>query len=132
MPEAARVQEAEHLELRALAALEAAKRLEDAALAEHDRAVGLLAADRPHRLEGRLGGQRGSELELDAAGFGRQARRAPQGREQRARKRGIGQPEHDLAVLGDAVGELVELVAAVGELGLEQGDHAPRRECAAV
>ena len=87
MPEAARVQEAEHLELRALAALEATKRLEDAAFAEHDRAVGLLAADRPHRLEGRLGGQRGSELELDAAGFGRQARRAPQGREQRARKR---------------------------------------------
>ena len=56
--EAVRVQEAQHLELGALAGLEAAVGLEDAALAEHDRAVGLLAADAPHRLERVLAGQR--------------------------------------------------------------------------
>ena len=61
------VEEAQQLELRALAVLEAPVGLEDHLLAEHDRAVRLLAADRPHRRERGRVGQRAGERELDAS-----------------------------------------------------------------
>ena len=46
--EPARAQEAQQLELRVLARLEPAERLEDQLLAEHDAGVGLLDPDGPH------------------------------------------------------------------------------------
>ena len=93
MLEAPRGQEAQKLELGALARLEPAVGLQDHALAEHDGAVRLLLADGAHRREERIGGQRPGELELHAAL--RVARRpSAQGAEKRARERRVGQREH--------------------------------------
>ncbi len=130
--EAVRVQEAQHLELGALAGLEPAVGLERTAPAEHDRAVGLLAADRSRRLQLGVAGQLRGELEADLAGGRRKARRAAQGAEQRLCERRIGKVEHHLPVPGEAVGKLVELAAAVGELGLEERQRAVRRQRSAV
>ena len=130
--EAVRIQEAQHLELGALAGLEAAVGLEDAALAEHDRAVGLLAADAPHLLERVLAGQDGGELELERGGLGRHARGSAQGGQQGVRERRVGQADDLLDVVCDAVGQLVELAGAVGELDLEERQQAVGRERARV
>ena len=127
-----RIQEAQHLELGALAGLEAAVGLEDAALAEHDRAVRLLAADAPHPLELVLAGQDGGELERERRGLGRHARRPAQRGQQGVRERRVGQADDLLGVGCDAVGQLVELVGAVGELDLEERQHAIGRERARV
>ena len=60
------------------------------------------------------------------------ARRPAQRAEQRVRERWIGQAEHLVAVVCDAVRQLVELAPALGELGLEEGEHALRRQGARV
>ena len=111
--EAVGVQEAQQLELGALAGLEAPVGLEDAALAEHHRAVRLLAADRAApRSSSSSPGSAAAELELDAPGVGRERADRRSAASSACASGGSASRELDLAALGSsAVGQLVELAA---------------------
>ena len=122
MPEALRGEDAQRLEFGMLARREAAVGLEDHALAEHDRAVGLLSAGRAHA--GQLGGRRQRALvrsnstRPSRVASGSEAR---QGSQERMRQGGVGQVDDRLGgAIAGAVGELVELALAVAQLELEE------------
>ena len=101
--EAARGQEAQQLELRVLARLHAPERLQDQRVAEHDRRVGLLDADRPHV-------DRAAEAPSDGRRRPVEARARPRRRvhlgvrahavQQLAPERGVGEPVVDRPAVG--------------------------------
>ena len=131
MLEAVRGQEAQQLELDALAGREPPVDLEDGALAEHDRAVGLLAADQSRGLERGAGGSAAASSNSTRPSPVASPAEARSASSSAARQRRVRERELHAAVLL-AVGELVERVPAVGELDLEQGQRAAVRERALV